>query len=80
MAAFKPVADKHGLTLPRSVSILYLLPMSLFLNWSVALRWMSHHSQLKREHGDAVIIGASSLSHIEQNLLDLEKGPLRKLC
>ena len=32
----------------------------------VALRWISHHSLLKREHGDAVIIGASSLKHIEQ--------------
>ncbi|KAG6824202.1 hypothetical protein H0H93_002443, partial [Arthromyces matolae] len=42
----------------------------------VALRWISHHSLLKREHGDAVLIGASSLKHIEQNLLDLEKGPL----
>lgn len=42
----------------------------------VALRWLSHHSQLRREHGDAVIIGASSLNHIEQNLADLEKGPL----
>jgi aflatoxin B1 aldehyde reductase len=44
----------------------------------VALRWLSHHSQLKRDAGDAVIIGASSLNHIEQNLTDLEKGPLRK--
>jgi aflatoxin B1 aldehyde reductase len=42
----------------------------------VALRWVSHHSQLKREHGDSVIIGASSVKHLEQNLLDLEKGPL----
>ncbi|THG98238.1 hypothetical protein EW026_g3918 [Hermanssonia centrifuga] len=42
----------------------------------VALRWISHHSLLKREYGDAVIIGASSLNHIEQNLVDLEKGPL----
>lgn len=25
-----------------------------------ALRWMNHHSMLKREHGDAIIIGASS--------------------
>ena len=41
-----------------------------------ALRWMTNHSQLKREHGDAVIIGASSVKHIEQNLIDLEKGPL----
>ncbi|KAG6823186.1 hypothetical protein H0H92_011108, partial [Tricholoma furcatifolium] len=42
----------------------------------IALRWISHHSLLKREHGDSVLIGASSLKHIEQNLLDLEKGPL----
>lgn len=57
---------------------------------------------MKREYGDAVIIGASSVKHIEevsstsctckpfrgtgaddatrrlQNLVDLEKGPLRK--
>jgi aflatoxin B1 aldehyde reductase len=32
---------------------------------------------LKREYGDAVIIGASSMGHIEQNLVDFEKGPLR---
>ena len=44
----------------------------------VALRWISHHSLLKREFGDAVLIGASSLKHIEQNLTDFEKGPLRK--
>nr|GAT49112.1 aldo-keto reductase [Mycena chlorophos] len=42
----------------------------------IALRWVSHHSLMKREQGDAVIIGASSLAHIEQNLVDLEKGPL----
>ncbi|EIN07557.1 Aldo/keto reductase [Punctularia strigosozonata HHB-11173 SS5] len=42
----------------------------------VALRWISHHSVLKREYGDSVIIGASSLKYIEQNLVDLEKGPL----
>jgi aflatoxin B1 aldehyde reductase len=69
----------------------------------VALRWVSHHSLMKRyvafrspslvmvspwhktilmthirEYGDAIIIGASSLKHIEQNLSDLEKGPLRE--
>ncbi|RPD64666.1 Aldo/keto reductase [Lentinus tigrinus ALCF2SS1-7] len=42
----------------------------------IALRWVSHHSLMKREFGDAVIIGASSTKHIEQNLIDLEKGPL----
>ncbi|KAG9827468.1 hypothetical protein KCU77_g14399, partial [Aureobasidium melanogenum] len=41
-----------------------------------ALRWMQNHSQLKREKGDAIIIGASSPHHIEQNLKDMEKGPL----
>lgn len=46
----------------------------------VALRWISHHSLLKKEHGDAIIIGASSTKHIEQNLIDLEKGPLREYC
>lgn len=44
----------------------------------VALRWISHHSQLKKELGDTVIIGASKIEHIEQNLVDLEKGPLRE--
>ncbi|KAJ7902491.1 Aldo/keto reductase [Mycena leptocephala] len=42
----------------------------------VALRWVSHHSLMRREFGDSVLIGASSLTHIEQNLIDLEKGPL----
>ena len=37
---------------------------------------MTHHSQLKRDKGDAIIIGASSTKHIEENMLDLEKGPL----
>jgi len=42
----------------------------------VALRWMTHHSLLKQEFKDAVLIGASSTKHITQNLKDLEKGPL----
>ncbi|EMD32818.1 hypothetical protein CERSUDRAFT_118513 [Gelatoporia subvermispora B] len=42
----------------------------------IALRWISHHSLMKREYGDAVLIGASSVKHIEQNLIDLEKGLL----
>jgi len=41
-----------------------------------ALRWMTHHSLLKKENGDAIIIGASSVAHIESNMVDLEKGPL----
>ncbi|KAL1602416.1 hypothetical protein SLS60_005832 [Paraconiothyrium brasiliense] len=42
----------------------------------VALRWISWHSKLEKDTGDAVIVGASSLKHLEQNLVDLEKGPL----
>jgi aflatoxin B1 aldehyde reductase len=41
-----------------------------------ALRWIMHHSQLKSELGDAIIIGASSNTHLEENLKDFEKGPL----
>ncbi|KAF3765558.1 Aldo/keto reductase [Cryphonectria parasitica EP155] len=41
-----------------------------------AVRWVSHHSLMKREHGDAIIIGASSATQLEENLTNLEKGPL----
>lgn len=41
-----------------------------------ALRWMTHHSLLRRDKEDAVIIGASSVVHMESNMVDLEKGPL----
>lgn len=41
-----------------------------------ALRWASHHSLMERERGDAVIIGASSADQLEENLTNLEKGPL----
>jgi len=40
------------------------------------LRWLAHHSALKEELHDAIIIGASSTAQLEQNLVDLEKGPL----
>jgi aflatoxin B1 aldehyde reductase len=40
------------------------------------LRWLAHHSQLKKELGDAVIVGASSRKHLEENLSALDKGPL----
>ncbi|KAF7354592.1 Aflatoxin B1 aldehyde reductase member 3 [Mycena sanguinolenta] len=42
----------------------------------VALRWVSHHSLMRASLGDSVIIGGSSLKHVEENLVDLEKGPL----
>ncbi|KAI0975217.1 Aldo/keto reductase [Xylaria arbuscula] len=42
----------------------------------MALRWLVHHSALRRELGDAIILGAGSLGNLENNLTDLEKGPL----
>ncbi|KAK4695495.1 aflatoxin B1 aldehyde reductase, partial [Lecanoromycetidae sp. Uapishka_2] len=42
----------------------------------VALRWITHHSQLGTKYPDAILIGASSTKHIEQNLKDLDKGAL----
>jgi aflatoxin B1 aldehyde reductase len=42
----------------------------------VALRWNMHHSALRTEYNDHVIFSASSISHIEENLQDFEKGPL----
>ncbi|KAJ7759191.1 NADP-dependent oxidoreductase domain-containing protein [Mycena metata] len=41
-----------------------------------ALRWLAHHSALKKEFGDAVIVGASSTKHLQENLEALDKGPL----
>lgn len=41
-----------------------------------ALRWSSHHSAMKRECGDAIVIGTSSAAQLEQNLRYLEGGPL----
>ncbi|KAJ7696716.1 NADP-dependent oxidoreductase domain-containing protein [Mycena rosella] len=41
-----------------------------------ALRWLAHHSALKTECGDAVIVGTGSTAHLEANLAALDKGPL----
>jgi aflatoxin B1 aldehyde reductase len=41
-----------------------------------ALRWVNHHSAMKKEHGDTIIIGASSAEQLEENLTSLDKGPL----
>ncbi|EPE30579.1 NAD(P)-linked oxidoreductase [Glarea lozoyensis ATCC 20868] len=37
-----------------------------------ALRWMTHHSLLKKEFGDGIIIGASSTKHMEENMKFLD--------
>ncbi|OQE00337.1 hypothetical protein PENVUL_c053G10387 [Penicillium vulpinum] len=57
----EPVVEKHGLTLLET-----------------ALRWVHHHSALRMNNGgrDGVLVGVSSLSQLETNLADLQKGPL----
>ena len=41
-----------------------------------AYRWLAHHSMLKGDRGDAVIIGASKLDRLRQNIETLRGGPL----
>ena len=43
---------------------------------SAALRWLSHHSDLNSDKDDAVILGASSMHHFEQNLESMGQGQL----
>ncbi|KAF9729105.1 hypothetical protein PMIN06_000008 [Paraphaeosphaeria minitans] len=64
LSIIEPVVTAHGLTLIE-----------------VAMRWLIHHSALKmRTNGgnDGLIIGASSLSQLDNNLAVIEKGPLPK--
>ncbi|KAF2450544.1 aflatoxin B1-aldehyde reductase [Karstenula rhodostoma CBS 690.94] len=64
LSIIEPVVTAHGLTLIE-----------------VALRWLVHHSALKMRTGggnDGIIIGASSLSQLDTNLAQFEKGPLPK--
>ena len=39
-------------------------------------RWMMNHSMLRADRGDAVIIGASKLNHLLQNMEAVKAGPL----
>ena len=41
-----------------------------------AYRWLAYHSMLKEERGDGIIIGASKLNHLKQNMEAMEAGPL----
>ncbi len=41
-----------------------------------AYRWLSHHSMLKEARGDGIIIGASKLNHLMQNMEAMKAGPL----
>ena len=44
----------------------------------VAIRWVSNHSLMKREHSDSILIGASSLKHIEQVRVSFLKFDMTK--
>ncbi len=39
-------------------------------------RWLAYHSMLDGERGDAILIGASKLSHLLQNMETVKAGPL----
>ena len=41
-----------------------------------AYRWLAFHSELNENLGDGIIIGASKLKQVEQNIKALEKGEL----
>jgi aflatoxin B1 aldehyde reductase len=43
---------------------------------AVALRWIMYHSSLSGELGDKIIIGASNLEQLKQNLEFFEQGSL----
>lgn len=39
-------------------------------------RWLAYHSMLRSERGDAILIGASKLTHLRQNMETVKAGPL----
>ena len=39
-------------------------------------RWLAFHSMLDGNRGDAILIGASKLGHLQQNMDTLKAGPL----
>lgn len=39
-------------------------------------RWLAYHSMLNGERGDAILVGASKLHHLQQNMATLQAGPL----
>lgn len=40
------------------------------------LRWMKHHSKLDAQFGDGIVICASTVEQLEEQMVALEKGPL----
>jgi aryl-alcohol dehydrogenase-like predicted oxidoreductase len=43
---------------------------------ALAYRWIAYHSALKKENGDAIILGASKVGQLEESLEAIERGPL----
>lgn len=39
-------------------------------------RWLAYHSMLSGDRGDAILIGASKISHLQQNIETVKAGPL----
>lgn len=39
-------------------------------------RWLAYHSMLNGDRGDAILIGASKLDHLKQNIVTVQAGPL----
>lgn len=39
-------------------------------------RWLAYHSMLSGDRGDAILIGASKLNHLKQNMETIKAGPL----
>ena len=39
-------------------------------------RWLAYHSMLNGDRGDAILIGASKLEHLKQNMETIKAGPL----
>jgi len=62
---FKAIERLKGVAEKHSLSLI-----------EVALRWMVHHSTLQAN--DGVIIGATAIAHVEENIAALAKGPLPK--
>jgi len=55
----------------RDACTLHDMPMA-----EAALRWLAYHSKLCEASGDAIIVGASKLSQLQQNVSAVEKGAL----
>lgn len=45
---------------------------------SLAYRWIAYHSELKATNGDAIIVGATKTSQLEETLTAVGAGPLEK--